>query len=108
MDLGCLRLPLIPAKNSHLQSPDAVRDRILDADCQAVITADESVRGGKRVPLKVNVEKALQECPNVHTVITVKRTGADVAWTEGRDIWYDEATANVSADCAPEPIDPWR
>ncbi|HCL41498.1 MAG TPA: acetate--CoA ligase, partial [Pseudomonas sp.] len=103
--LACARIGAVHSVVFGGFSPDAVRDRILDADCQAVITADESVRGGKRVPLKVNVEKALQECPNVHTVITVKRTGADVAWTEGRDIWYDEATANVSADCAPEPMD---
>jgi acetyl-CoA synthetase len=103
--LACARIGAVHSVVFGGFSPDAVRDRILDADCQAVITADESVRGGKRVPLKVNVEKALQECPNVHTVITVKRTGADVAWTEGRDVWYDEATANVSADCPPEPMD---
>ncbi|UJJ30457.1 acetate--CoA ligase [Halopseudomonas maritima] len=103
--LACARIGAVHSVVFGGFSPDAVRDRILDADCQTVITADESVRGGKRVPLKVNVEKALQECPNVHTVITVRRTGAEVAWSEGRDIWYDEAIAGVSADCPPEPMD---
>ena len=79
--------------------------QILDADCRAVITADEGVRGGKTVPLKVNVEKALKDCPDVHTVITVKRTGADVAWDEKRDVCYTEATSAASNQCAPEPMD---
>src|SRR5690606_23301904 len=57
------------------------------------------------VALKQNVEKALSECPDVHTVVTVKRTGADVAWHEHRDVWYHEACAAVSADCEPEPMD---
>ncbi|HCV16923.1 MAG TPA: hypothetical protein DGF36_02200, partial [Alteromonas sp.] len=55
--------------------------------------------------LKVNVEKALKDCPDVHTVITVKRTGADVAWDEKRDVCYTEATSAASNQCAPEPMD---
>ncbi|WP_022964516.1 acetate--CoA ligase [Halopseudomonas pelagia] len=103
--LACSRIGAVHSVVFGGFSPDALRDRINDSDCQAVITADEGVRGGKRVPLKQNVEKALKECPNVHTVVTVKRTGGDVEWTENRDIWYHEACAAVSTDCAPEAMD---
>ena len=103
--LACARIGAVHSVVFGGFSPDALRDRINDADCQAVITADEGVRGGKRVPLKQNVEKALQECPNVHTVVTVRRTGGEVAWDGQRDLWYHEACERVSADCAPEPMD---
>ena len=103
--LACARIGAVHSVVFGGFSPDALRDRILNADCRVVITADEGVRGGKSVALKQNVEKALNECPDVHTVVTVKRTGADVAWHEHRDVWYHEACAAVSADCAPEPMD---
>ncbi|MEH6387502.1 MAG: acetate--CoA ligase [Pseudomonas profundi] len=103
--LACARIGAVHSVVFGGFSPDAVRDRILNADCRAVITADESVRAAKRVPLKQNVDKALSECPNVHTVITVQRTGGDIEWNESRDVWYHEACAGVSADCAPEPMD---
>lgn len=103
--LACSRIGAVHSVVFGGFSPDALRDRINDSDCQAVITADEGVRGGKRVPLKQNVEKALKECPNVHTVVTVKRTGGDVEWHEHRDIWYHEACAAVSTDCPPEAMD---
>ncbi|CEA06810.1 acetyl-CoA synthetase [Pseudomonas saudimassiliensis] len=103
--LACARIGAVHSVVFGGFSPDALRDRILNADCRVVITADEGVRGGKSVALKQNVEKALNECPDVHTVVTVKRTGADVAWNEHRDVWYHEACAAVSADCAPEPMD---
>ncbi|UAW97963.1 acetate--CoA ligase [Halopseudomonas nanhaiensis] len=103
--LACARIGAVHSVVFGGFSPDALRDRINDADCQAVITADEGVRGGKRVPLKANVEKALQECPNVHTVLTVRRTGADIAWNADRDIWYHEACDQVEAHCPPEPMD---
>jgi acetyl-CoA synthetase len=86
-------------------SSDALRDRINDSDCQAVITADQGVRGGKHVPLKQNVDKALQDCPGVHTVVTVKRTGGDIDWHEHRDVFYHEACAAVSAECTAESMD---
>ena len=70
-----------------------------------VITADEGVRGGKRIPLKANVEAALEKCPNVHTVLTVQRTGAEVPWQAPRDVWYHEATGAEAKDCPPEPMD---
>ncbi len=103
--LACARIGAVHSVVFGGFSPDALRDRINDADCQAVITADEGVRGGKRVPLKQNVEKALQECPNVHTVVTVQRTGGDVAWDSQRDVWYHEACEKVDAVCSPEPMD---
>ncbi|WP_150301420.1 acetate--CoA ligase [Pseudomonas profundi] len=103
--LACARIGAVHSVVFGGFSPDAVRDRILNADCRAVITADESVRAAKRVPLKQNVDKALSECPNVHTVITVQRTGGDIEWNESRDVWYHEACAGVSAECAPEPMD---
>ena len=70
-----------------------------------MITADEGVRGGKKIPLKANTDKALEGCPNVHTCLVVKRTGGDIGWNDQRDVWYEEITAQVSADCEPEQMD---
>jgi acetyl-CoA synthetase len=103
--LACTRIGAIHSVVFGGFSPDALKDRILDSDCQVVITADEGLRGGKAIPLKVNVDKALESCPNVHTCVVVQRTAAAVAWQEGRDTWYHEATASVDSDCPPEPMD---
>jgi len=103
--LACARIGAVHSVVFGGFSPDSLRDRILDSDCRAVITADEGVRGGKHVALKNNVDKALASCPNVSTVVMVQRTGAAVGWTEGRDLRYAEALRNVSADCAPEAMD---
>jgi acetyl-CoA synthetase len=86
-------------------SPESLKDRILDSDCRVVITADEGVRGGKKVPLKNNTDKALLSCPDVHTVLTVKHTGGDINWHSERDVWYHVATTEASADCPPEEMD---
>src|SRR5690554_3926166 len=102
--LACARIGAVHTVVFGGFSPEALRDRIQNAECDVVITADEGVRGGKTVPLKQNVDKALTACPNVHTVVTVKRTGADVAWAEQKDVWYHEACARVSKECAPEPM----
>ena len=120
-DRVCIYMPMIPEATAAMLacarigavhsvvfggfSPDSLRDRILDSDCQTVITADEGVRGGKAVPLKANTDKALEECPNVHTVLTVQRTGGDIGWTEGRDVWYHELVQNASTDCPAEEMD---
>ncbi|MGS2718801.1 acetate--CoA ligase [Eionea flava] len=120
-DRVCLYLPMIPeAAYAMLAcarigavhsivfggfSPDALRDRIVNSDCQVVITADEGVRGGKHVPLKKNADKALAGCSNVHTCLVVKRTGGDVQWDDNRDVWYGEAVAAADTDCAPEAMD---
>ena len=103
--LACTRIGAVHSVVFGGFSPDALRDRILDADCRTVITADEGVRGGKYVPLKQNVDKALQSCPNVSTVLVVQRTEGDVDWVPDRDIWYHEAVRGVSDDCPPEPMD---
>ena len=86
-------------------SPEALKDRILDSDCQTVITADEGIRGGKPIPLKANTDKAVSHCPNVHSVITVKRTGGNIHWDEARDLWYHELVDQQSAECEPELMD---
>ena len=103
--LACARIGAVHSVVFGGFSPDALRDRILDADCRAVITADEGVRGGKYIPLKANVDKALQSCPDVSTVAVVERTQGDVAWVEGRDLWYHQALKEVSAVCPAEPMD---
>ncbi|MEX3773893.1 acetate--CoA ligase [Pseudomonas sp. MYb118] len=103
--LACARIGAVHSVVFGGFSPDSVRDRILDADCRTVITADEGVRGGKYVSLKEKVDKALLSCPNVSTVIVVERTQGQVNWVEGRDIWYHQALRDVSDDCPPEPMD---
>lgn len=103
--LACARIGAVHSVVFGGFSPDALRDRILDADCRTVITADEGVRGGKYIPLKANVDKALQSCPDVSTVVVVERTQGDVAWVEGRDLWYHQALKEVDADCPAEPMD---
>ena len=103
--LACTRIGAVHSVVFGGFSPDALRDRILDADCRTVITADEGVRGGKPVALKQNVDKALASCPNVSTVLVVERTGAKVNWSEGRDLKYQHALDAASADCPPEPMD---
>ena len=103
--LACTRIGAIHSIVFGGFSPDALRDRILDSDCQVVITADEGPRGGKNVPLKENVEKALEGCPNVHTTIVVRRTGNSVTASPGRDVWYHEAMSEAQSECPPEPMD---
>jgi len=102
--LACARIGAVHSIVFGGFSPDALQGRILDSDCQVLITADEGVRGGKSVPLKVNADKALEGCPNVHTCLVVKRTGGDVAWHDERDVWYDQSTAAASAECEPEAM----
>jgi len=103
--LACTRIGAVHSVVFGGFSPDALRDRILDADCRTVITADEGVRGGKPVALKQNVDKALTSCPNVSTVLVVERTGATVNWSEGRDLKYQQALDAAGDDCPPEPMD---
>jgi acetyl-CoA synthetase len=103
--LACARIGAVHSVVFGGFSPDALRDRILDADCRTVITADEGVRGGKYIPLKNNVDQALQSCPKVSTVVVVERTQGNVAWVEGRDLWYHQALKEVDTDCPAEPMD---
>ena len=102
--LACTRIGAVHSVVFGGFSPEALKDRILDSDCKTVITADEGWRGGRAVALKANTDKALESCPDVHTCLVVQRTGGEVAWQDGRDIWYHEATASAAGDCPPEPM----
>jgi len=103
--LACARIGAIHSVVFGGFSPQALRERILDSDCRILITADEGIRGGRVIPLKSNAEQALVGCPNVHTVITVRRTGGNVEWNANRDVWYHELIRDQATECAPETMD---
>jgi acetyl-CoA synthetase len=102
--LACARIGAIHSVVFGGFSPDSLIGRIQDCDSNFVITADEGLRGGRKVPLKANADEALKSCPSVQKVLVVRRTGGQVAWVKGRDLWYHEETASVSADCPPVEI----
>ncbi|RVU36457.1 acetate--CoA ligase [Hwanghaeella grinnelliae] len=102
--LACARIGAVHSIVFGGFSPDSLANRIQDSECKMVITADEGVRGGRKIPLKVNTDKALETCPSVTSVVVVKRTGGDIEWVDGRDIWYEEATEAASPDCPPEEM----
>lgn len=103
--LACARIGAIHSIVFGGFSPEALRDRVLDSDCQVVITADESVRGGRIHPLKANTDIALSQCPGVHTCIVVERSGRGVDMQAPRDVWYHEAVASADTYCEPESMD---
>jgi acetyl-CoA synthetase len=103
--LACARIGAVHSVVFGGFSPNSLSDRILDSDCQVVITSDEGVRGGKVIPLKENTDKALKNCPNVRACLVVKRTGGDISWVEGRDLWYHDQIERVSDECEPEAMD---
>ena len=103
--LACARIGAVHSVVFAGFSPDSLADRILDGHSRIVLTSDQSLRGGKRVPLKDNTDKALERCPDVASVIVVKRTGGDIHWTAGRDHWYHEEVASASGDCPVEYMD---
>jgi len=102
--LACARVGAVHSIVFGGFSPDSLKDRIVDCDSHFLITSDEGLRGGKKVPLKANADKAVAQAPVVKNVLVVKHTGGDVAWTAGRDLWYHEEMASVSADCPPEEM----
>lgn len=120
-DRVCIYLPMIPEAAASMLacarigavhsivfggfSPEALKGRIQDSACEIVITADEGLRGGRSVPLKANVDKALTECPSVRKVLVVKHTGNEVPWYPGRDLWYHEETQKASNHCPAEEVD---
>ena len=103
--LACARIGAVHSVVFGGFSPDALKDRILNSDCQTLITADEGVRGGKTVPLKANADKALKSCPNVHTCLVVERTGGDIQWNENVDVWYHDLVEPMAEECKPESMD---
>ena len=103
--LACARIGAIHSVVFGGFSPQSLRDRILDASCETLITADEGIRGGRSVPLKQNADEALAACPDVHSVIVVQHTGADIAWESGRDVAYQELVQGLPAEAEPEYVD---
>ncbi len=119
-DKVCLYLPMIPeaaiamlavARLGAIHcivfggfSPEALAGRIVDCQCTVLITADEGLRGGRKVALKVNADKALEQCPTIAHVVVVERTGSGVAMQAGRDVWYHDAVAQQSTVCPPEEM----
>jgi acetyl-CoA synthetase len=102
--LACTRIGAVHSIVFGGFSPDSLYARIIGCDSNCVITADEGLRGGKKVPLKANTDEALKDCPSVETVIVVNRTGGDVNMQEGRDVWYEDICAEASPDCPPEEM----
>ena len=102
--LACARIGAIHSVVFGGFSPDSIAGRIADCKSTIVITADEGLRGGKKVPLKKNVDEAIKKAGGVTRVLVQKHTGGDVDWTEGRDHWLAEAMDRASPDCAPEPM----
>ncbi len=103
--LACARIGAIHSVVFGGFSPEALAGRIQDADSTLLITADEGVRGGRKVPLKANADAALEACPGVRHVVVARNTGGDIDWREGRDLWCHELMAEVSADCPVEEMD---
>jgi acetyl-CoA synthetase len=102
--LACARIGAVHSVIFGGFSPDSIAGRINDCDSKIVLTADEGRRGGKTIPLKKNVDEALLKSPGVERVIVVKNTGNAVEMQAGRDVWYADEAAKVSAECAPEPM----
>ena len=102
--LACARIGAVHSVVFGGFSPDALRDRILDCDSNIVLTADEGLRGQKRIPLKANVDKAVEACPDVHTVLTLRRTGGEIGWNDDCDVWWHELVSQQDDDCPCEEM----
>ena len=102
--LACVRIGAVHSVVFGGFSPDALAGRIRDCDSNMVITSDEGVRGGRPIPLKANTDAALDNCQDCNKVIVVKRTGGEINWVAGRDVWYHEAMDGASALCPPEEM----
>ena len=102
--LACARIGAVHSVVFGGFSPEALAGRILDCESTCVITADEGVRGGKKIPLKANTDEALAQCPDVSAVVVIKRTGGDIKMIAGRDVWYHVEKTKVSSDCPAEEM----
>jgi acetyl-CoA synthetase len=103
--LACTRIGAVHSIVFGGFSAAALKDRINDADCTAVVCADEGYRGGKIVPIKAVVDTALESCPRVQSVVVIKNSGNKVAWNDSRDLWYHQLMAEASTECEPEWMD---
>jgi acetyl-CoA synthetase len=97
--LACARIGAIHSVIFAGFSPESIAGRIKDCGSTVILTADEGLRGGRKIPLKANVDEALKQCPEVITVLVVKRTGAEIGWNENHDYWWDDEMAKASRDC---------
>jgi acetyl-CoA synthetase len=102
--LACARIGAVHSVIFAGFSPESIAGRIKDCASTVVLTADEGVRGGRKIPLKANVDEALKQCPEVITVLVVKRTGAEIGWHESHDYWWDDEMAKASDDCPPTEL----
>jgi len=102
--LACARIGAIHSVVFGGFSPESLAQRLDDCKSDVVVTADEGLRGGRKIPLKANTDAACERVGHVKKVVVVKRTGGDIAWVEGRDVWYHEATEAASPDCPPEEM----
>ena len=102
--LACARIGAIHSVVFGGFSPEALAGRINDCESNIVITADEGLRGGRKIPLKANTDESLEKCSTVDKVVVLKRTGGDIDWAEGRDVWYHDLVAAASPDCPPEEM----
>ena len=102
--LACTRIGAIHSVVFGGFSPDSLADRIIDCKSTFVITADEGIRGNRTIPLKANVDEALQRCPDCTKVLVIARTGSSVSWNNDRDISWEEEEKTVTKDCEPEPM----
>jgi acetyl-CoA synthetase len=102
--LACARIGTVHSVVFGGFSPDSLKDRILDCQSHVVITADEGLRGSKKIPLKKNTDEALKNCPDVHSVFVLKRTGGDIEWRQDRDVWWHEFVASQSDECPCEEM----
>ena len=102
--LACSRIGAVHSVVFGGFSPDSLAGRILDCESNFLITADEGIRGGKKIPLKENSDKALEQCPKVKNVFVVKRTGGQINMKEDRDVWYHEAIESTNDNCPPEEM----